>query len=151
MELLNNNEQNKRTIADIVNKFFVYGSAPVFCLTFDPTRKTTPKKTAEMIAIILPSPTPLRFPKSLPWTIIHPEKIIIRDIELRAFIFFPYTNFSINNVNAGATIPNTVVFAIDVNFNAPNQNMKCIAKEAPAKYSSFELLVTIGPLVKRPV
>ena len=66
MELFNNNEQNKRTIADIVNKFFVYGSAPVVCLTFDPIRKTTPKKTAEMIAIILPSPTPLRFPKSLP-------------------------------------------------------------------------------------
>ena len=59
---------------------------------------------------------------------------------LKAFIFLPYTNFSINNVNPGATIPKTVVFAIEVSFKAPNQKIKCIAKEAPAKYTNLVLL-----------
>ena len=68
---------------------------------------------------------------------------------LRVFISFPYTNFSINNVNAGATIPKTVVFAIDVNFKAPNQKIKCIANDAPAKYTNLEFLGLIGLYEKK--
>ena len=47
-----------------------------------------------------------------------------------------YHNRSNNNVKPGATMPRTVVLAIEVSFKAPNQKIKCIANRKPAARTS---------------